>query len=192
MKGNRIELRKGKITFLSNIHVSGSGNVLDCSADLYHTGIIIEGDNNELIIEDSVRFFKSTIFVKGDNLFLHIGSGSSFNSNCWVVCMGQGNTLEIGEGCMMADNVDIWNSDSHPIFNEQGEVINPSLPIKIGKHVWLGKWSKVLKGVTIGDNAIIGMGSIVTKDIPASSINVGTPAKTIRSGVNWIRKHTTY
>lgn len=53
-------------------------------------------------------------------------------------------------------------------------------PIRIGKNVWLGGDVKVLAGVTIGDNTIIGTGSIVTKDIPANVIAVGNPCKVIR------------
>lgn len=54
-------------------------------------------------------------------------------------------------------------------------------PVKIGKNVWIGSNSTILPGVTIGDNAIIGAGSVVTKDIPADMIAVGNPAKVIRS-----------
>lgn len=53
-------------------------------------------------------------------------------------------------------------------------------PIHIGKNVWLGGDVKVLAGVTIGDNTIIGTGSIVTKDIPSNVIAVGNPCKVIR------------
>ena len=53
-------------------------------------------------------------------------------------------------------------------------------PIRIGKNVWLGGDVKILAGVTIGDNTIIGTGSIVTKDIPANVIAVGNPCKVIR------------
>lgn len=190
-KGNRAIFHGGELSWRSSVKIHGSNNTLQSSAKLTKSSVSIEGENNTVILEDGVSFAKGTVFVKGNNLVLRIGSGTSFNTGCWVVCMGQGNTLEIGEGCMMADNVDIWNTDSHPIINDKGDVINTSLPIKIGNHVWLGKGSKVLKGVTIGDNAIVGMGSTVTKDITAATISVGTPAKIVHSGVNWIRKHTT-
>ena len=55
-----------------------------------------------------------------------------------------------------------------------------SKPIHIGKNVWLGGDVKVLPGVTIGDNTIIGTGSIVTKDIPSNVIAVGNPCKVLR------------
>ncbi len=53
-------------------------------------------------------------------------------------------------------------------------------PVTIGKNVWIGTHSIILSGVSIGDGAVIGAGSIVTKDIPANSIAVGAPAKVVK------------
>ena len=53
-------------------------------------------------------------------------------------------------------------------------------PIKIGKNVWIGSNAAVLPGVTIGDNAVIGAGAVVTKDVPANRIAAGVPAKVIK------------
>ena len=53
-------------------------------------------------------------------------------------------------------------------------------PITVGNNVWFGGGVKVLPGVTIGDNAVIGAGSVVTKDIPANSLAVGNPCRVIR------------
>lgn len=58
-------------------------------------------------------------------------------------------------------------------------------PIKIGNHVWIGTRVTILKGVTVGDNAIIAAGAVVTHDVPANSIVAGVPAKVINSNVNW-------
>ncbi|MGH7245867.1 MAG: acyltransferase [Candidatus Levyibacteriota bacterium] len=55
-----------------------------------------------------------------------------------------------------------------------------SKPIKIGKYVWIGTHAIILPGVTIGDNAVIGAGTVVTKSVPANCIVVGNPAKIIR------------
>ena len=59
-------------------------------------------------------------------------------------------------------------------------VAHYSLPIRIGNGVWVGANSVILPGVTIGDNAVIGAGSIVTKDIPANVVAVGNPCKVMR------------
>ena len=49
--------------------------------------------------------------------------------------------------------------------------------MRIGNHVWIGKRAIILKGVTIGDGSIVGMGAVVTKDVPSNSLAVGNPAK---------------
>ena len=59
-------------------------------------------------------------------------------------------------------------------------VAHYSLPIRIGNNVWIGAHSMVLPGVTIGDNAVIGAGSIVTRDIPANTVAVGNPCRVVR------------
>ena len=55
-----------------------------------------------------------------------------------------------------------------------------SAPIVLGKNVWVGSNATILQGVTIGDNAVIGAGAVVTGDIPANTVAVGVPAKVIK------------
>ena len=59
------------------------------------------------------------------------------------------------------------------------DFVSSSGRVKIGSNVYFGRWCTVLKGVTIGDNCIIGYGSVVTKNIPANSVAIGRPAKVI-------------
>ena len=66
-------------------------------------------------------------------------------------------------------------------------LLNPSKPVKIGSHVWLGKGSSVLKGATIGDGAIVGMDTMVNKDIIANTLVVGTPMRTVKENILWKR-----
>ena len=87
---------------------------------------------------------------------------------------------------MIAEGVDIWNSDTH-IITIKGKKIENHKPISIQNHVWLGKDVTVLKGVTIGENAIVGMKSVVTHDIGPGVISAGIPAIEIHEGANWER-----
>ena len=100
--------------------------------------------------------------------------------------MSDGNAITIGEDCMFSGDVEIWNSDTHLITDIEGNPLNHKpAPIHIGNHVWLGKHAKILKGVSIGNNSIIGMSSVVTKNVPNNSIAAGNPARVVRDGISW-------
>ena len=70
-----------------------------------------------------------------------------------------------------------------------GAVLNPSKPVYIGDHVWLGKGCAILKGVHIGSDSVIGMKSLVTKSIESNSIAAGMPAKVIKRRITWDKKY---
>ena len=112
----------------------------------------------------------------GENVFL--GSDIYVNFNLTLVDDGP---IYIGDKTMIGPNVTIATA-SHPIspsLREKGLQYN--LKVTIGRNVWLGANTVVLPGITIGDNSIIGAGSVVTKDIPSNVIAVGNPCKVLRS-----------
>ncbi|MBR6412620.1 MAG: sugar O-acetyltransferase [Alphaproteobacteria bacterium] len=86
--------------------------------------------------------------------------------------------IEIGDGTMLGNNVTIVTLN-HDI-NPQTRVNATPKPVKIGKKVWIGSCCTILPGVTIGDNSIIGAGSVVVKSIPKNAIAVGNPAKVVK------------
>jgi acetyltransferase-like isoleucine patch superfamily enzyme len=108
-----------------------------------------------------------------------VGNNVIFGHHCTI---GVRDLIQIGEDSLIAELVSIRDHDHRfdrldiPV-REQGTV---SAPVKIGRNVWIGCKATVLKGVTIGDNAIIGANSVVTRDIPANAIAVGAPARVIR------------
>lgn len=81
----------------------------------------------------------------------------------------------IGEGTTIGANAIIGDRDDHSDI-----YLSDSKPINIGKNVWIGMNATIMKGVTIGDNAIVGAGAIVTKNVPANAIVAGVPAKIIK------------
>ena len=83
----------------------------------------------------------------------------------------------------------IRTTDQHPIFKNDGGRINQSADVRIGNHVWIGADAMICKGVTIGEGAIIGTRSVVTKDIPPYTIAAGIPAKVVKTDVRWSRKY---
>lgn len=85
-----------------------------------------------------------------------------------------GDYTEFGPNCVIA-------TASHPILPELREKIYEfNIPVHIGRNCWLGAGVIVLPGVTIGDNTVIGAGSVVTKDIPANVVAYGNPCKVMR------------
>lgn len=98
--------------------------------------------------------------------------------------------IEIGDNVRINKYMTIMSHDfaSLVFLNKYNEFINSSGKIKIGNNVYFGHHCAVLKGVTIGDNCIIGFGSTVMHDIPANSVAVGTPAKVICSIDKYLEK----
>jgi UDP-3-O-[3-hydroxymyristoyl] glucosamine N-acyltransferase len=93
--------------------------------------------------------------------------------------------ISIGAETMIGPNCYISDHDhQYEVGTAPGEGSLANAPTRIGKCVWLGAGVHVLKGVSIGDGAIVGAGSIVTKDIPENTIAVGSPARVIRSREN--------
>ena len=81
---------------------------------------------------------------------------------------------------MFAPNV-VVTTAGHPIDPELRErVYQFNLPVHIGRNVWIGAGAVILPGITIGDNSVIGAGSIVTKDIPANCVAYGNPCRVVR------------
>ena len=88
--------------------------------------------------------------------------------------------IHIGDCCMFGPNVTIATA-AHPILPSLRErAYQFNLPVSIGRNVWVGANAMILPGVTIGDNSVIGAGSVVTKDIPANVVAVGNPCRVLR------------
>ena len=107
---------------------------------------------------------------------LHIEKNVFINSGCRFQDQGG---VYIGEQSLIGHNV-ILATLNHNIDPNHRADLFPK-PIHIGKRVWVGSGSIILPGVTIGDNSIIGAGSIVTKDVPPNVIVAGNPAKFIKN-----------
>jgi acetyltransferase-like isoleucine patch superfamily enzyme len=80
--------------------------------------------------------------------------------------------------------VTIRDSDNHLITSNPD--FQKTMPIKIGNHVWIGLNAVILKGVTVGDGAIIAAGAVVTRDVPERCLVGGVPAKIIKENVKWM------
>jgi maltose O-acetyltransferase len=105
----------------------------------------------------------------GDRVYINYGASIAAHS---LIQIGA-HTL-IGTHCIIMDN------DYHHVDVAERHTLPESRPIIIGDHVWIGARVTILKGVTIGEYAVIGAGSVVTRDVPPFSLVAGVPAKVIR------------
>lgn len=141
------------------------------------TRLLIE-ENATLTINGQFTMYAGSYIrvIKGGHLILN---GGFINENVQITC---GDTIEVGYGATIGRDVVIRSFDGHTIMCNDYQI---SEPIKIGRHVWIGQGATVLKGVSIGEGAIIAAKALVTKDVPAHTIVAGIPAKVIKENVEW-------
>ncbi len=108
----------------------------------------------------------------------HLGKNVYANFNLTLV---DDTHIYIGDYVMIGPNVTLATA-GHPIAPEYREkVAQFNIPVHIGRNVWIGANTVVLPGVTIGENSVVGAGSIVTKDIPSNVVAVGNPCRVLRA-----------
>ncbi|MCD8045079.1 MAG: sugar O-acetyltransferase [Clostridiales bacterium] len=110
--------------------------------------------------------------------FVHFGSGIYANYNLTLV---DDTHIYVGDDVMFGPNVTLATA-GHPICPELrgGAYFQYNMPIHIGRNCWLGAGVIVMPGVSIGENTVIGAGSVVTKDIPANVVAMGNPCRVMR------------
>src|SRR5574344_421400 len=102
-----------------------------------------------------------------------IGNNVAIMSNCLMMASGN---ITIDDDVMIAANVQLI-SNNHDLDNRP---VITCLPIHIKRNCWIGAGATILRGITIGENSVVGAGSVVTKDVPDNVIVVGNPAKIIK------------
>ena len=109
---------------------------------------------------------------------IHVGENFFANYNCMIIDVAP---VTIGKNCQMAPNVAIYTA-GHPIHPDtRNTAWEYGIEVTIGDNVWIDGNTVILPGVRIGDNAVIGAGSVVTHDVPAWSVAVGNPCRVIRT-----------
>lgn len=108
----------------------------------------------------------------GFNIFL--GERVFLNFNCVILDVVK---VEIGDGTQVGPGVQLLAADHPRDATKRALGLESGRTIRIGRNVWIGGGAIVLPGVTVGDDAIIGAGSVVTRDVPAGATVVGNPAR---------------
>ncbi|MGC4030167.1 MAG: acyltransferase [Tepidisphaeraceae bacterium] len=135
--------------------------------------------NSSLETSGPYSFFAGASVHVHEGATLSLGGGGFMNLESRVACYSK---IEIGENTFIGEQVMLRDSDNH-IVNHSGYMM--TAPISIGSHVWIGSRSTILKGVTIGDGAIVAAGSVVVRNVPAASLVGGVPARVLRENVKW-------
>lgn len=117
---------------------------------------------------------------------IEVGKNFYANYNCTILDVGK---VTIGDNCQLAPNVAIYTA-GHPVHpDSRNSAYEYGIPVSIGDNCWIGGNSVICPGVKIGNNVIIGAGSVVTKDIPDWAIAAGNPCKVIRMITDEDRKY---
>lgn len=114
-------------------------------------------------------FFPGVRLEVGSGARLSVGTGTYLNRNTEVIAWQE---VTIGRDCMIGWDVLIMDTDQHPL---PGRGLQ-NRPVRIGDRVWIGARATILKGVTIGDGAVVGACSVVTGDVPAGGVVTGPKA----------------
>jgi maltose O-acetyltransferase len=151
-------------------------------ADAYHQASIADEQAALPLLAELLGTLGDGAFVKpplyvdyGEHL--HIGARTFVNYNLTALDVAP---ISIGEDCQIGPNVQLL-TPTHPVDpRPRRDKLEAALPIDIGDNVWLGGGVIVCPGVSIGDNSVVGAGSVVTRDIPANVVAVGNPARVLR------------
>lgn len=169
---------------------------LECGRNIKVWGIvdIVQGPKTHIKIGNNVSLSSSSLRTTASSLYARVklrtfGIGAKIIIGNNVGLNGtsiaaRSKIITIGDRTKIAPNVTIVDSDFHALWPPQNRELNPGFEgdrdVSVGENVWIGMHSIILKGVRIGDNSIVGAGSIVTRDIPPNCIAGGNPAKIIR------------
>ena len=142
-----------------------------------------EADKREKMLKDMFAEIGEDCYIEppfysnwgGRNV--HFGSHIYANFNLTLV---DDTHIYVGDYTMFGPNVTVATA-GHPILPElRQEGYQYNFPVRIGKNCWIGANAVIVPGVTIGDNVVIGAGSVVTKDIPSNVVAVGNPCRVMR------------
>ena len=109
--------------------------------------------------------------------YTKIGHDTFINHNAYLM---DGCGITIGSHCFIGPNCGMYTAVHATVAEERNQGLEKALPIVIGDNCWIGGDVTILPGVTIGNNTIIGAGSVVTKDIPDHVVAVGNPCRVLR------------
>ncbi len=159
---NRMSDEARRVTFRLNTAFHTPDEVRDLLSELFGYRV-----------PQSLRVFPPFYADFGKNIT--VGENVFINACCHFQDHGG---VTIGDGCQIGHNV-VFATLNHGLAPENRSYTYPA-PIALGRNVWVGSNATILQGVTIGDNAVVAAGAVVTKDVAANTIVGGVPARFIK------------
>ena len=155
-------------------------------ADFQMTAMPFIFGSGRIVLGDRVTFGGKVDFQFGnrgrDLPEVLVGNGVFIGHNC---SLAVSSSLRIGNHCLLAGGINISDHDGHPLDAERRRAgdpapLEPIRPVVIGDDVWIGNHAMILKGVRIGDRAIVAARAVVTKDVPPDTVVAGNPARVVK------------
>ena len=141
-------------------------------------GRVSINNHGTMIVGERVQFISHharSVFTTWEHGRLVIGDRAFINYGVDIAATG---LVAIGADCLIGTHVSIIDNAFHDVVDRQ-QVPAPR-PVVIGDNVWIGNRAIILPGVTIGEGAVVGAGSVVTRDVPARTVVAGNPARVVR------------
>jgi acetyltransferase-like isoleucine patch superfamily enzyme len=167
--GSRIDIPSGSFLFLGFAHFTPT----PCSIHL--------GKRARLSVEGTVQIHRGVRVFVHDGARLEIGNRSYINDCSTITCFEH---IRIGSECSISWYTNILDTNVHELV-VAGRPRPRSAPLFIGDHVWVGTGVTILAGISIGDQAVVGAGSVVTADVPGRVAVAGNPARILAEDVSW-------
>jgi maltose O-acetyltransferase len=152
---------RGKVPF--SVRLRGRLQLSGCGEVVLGEGVSLNGT---VVPIELVTYTSGSIEI-GNHTFINYGSSIAARAS-----------VKIGSHCHLGHYAFVMDNDQHDVVMHTE--LPPSNPVIIEDHVWIGSKTVVLPGVRIGSRAVIGAGSIVTKDIPPQCVAAGNPARVLR------------
>lgn len=186
-------LRKRGITLIGRRQLRRKGVVMGDVLHFHGLPIVSMAEGSSISLGDRVVLCSESestalgvsrpVILRTLNPGARISIGDDVGLSGTVICAAT--RIEIGAECLIGADVQIVDTDFHSVAPQGRCHGNPdtqvlSAPVKIGRNVFIGAGVRVLKGVSIGDNSVIGAASVVTRDVPDNAVAAGNPARVIR------------
>lgn len=140
------------------------------------------GEGAEIHVGDNVLLERYVRISMGNNARLYIGDNTYIADFSNLLAVKE---IHIGKNCAISWHVLFMDTSSHPL-GFSGEAPQTRIaPIHVGDHVWIGCRAVILKGVTIGEGAVVANNAVVTRDVPPRTLVGGNPARVIKEDVVW-------